>query len=189
MANIEEKTCTRKPENLQWITGKVVWTAIFFSVNFGHFQWGHFVHYWPDQQQTWGLCKDQWALSGLWGCRVVWPIIRELEQRRRRRQRERQKARGLDWHNNNFARASRFFVHFLAVVARLRHESNKFHVLSRTGKQDNNFLFLSLNFDTVLENLTPKKLANIWRIKRDEIRGRENSFLKWRFVAVSVVAA
>ena len=150
MANIEEKTSTRKPENLQWITGKVVWTSIFFSVNFGHFQWGYFVHHWLDQQQTWGLCKDQWALSGLWGCRVVWPIIRELEQRRRRRQRKRQKAIGLDWHNNNFARASRFFVHFLAVVARLRHESNKFHVLSRTGKQDNNFLFLSLNFDTVL---------------------------------------
>ena len=30
---------------------------------------------------------------------------------------------GLDWQNNNFARASRFFVHFLAVVARLRRES------------------------------------------------------------------
>ena len=26
---------------------------------------------------------------------------------------------GLDWQINNFARASRFFVHFLAVVARL----------------------------------------------------------------------
>ena len=31
------------------------------------------------------------------------------------------KAIGLDWQNNNFARASRFFVYFLAVVARLRH--------------------------------------------------------------------
>ena len=30
------------------------------------------------------------------------------------------KAIGLDWQNNNFARASRFFVHFLAVVARLQ---------------------------------------------------------------------
>ena len=30
---------------------------------------------------------------------------------------------GLDWQNNNFARASRFFVHFLAIVARLRRES------------------------------------------------------------------
>ena len=37
------------------------------------------------------------------------------------RQRERQKS--LDWENNNFARASRFFVHFFAVVARLQSES------------------------------------------------------------------
>ena len=36
-----------------------------------------------------------------------------------------QKAIGLDWLKNNFARASRaFFVHFLAVVARLRHETS-----------------------------------------------------------------
>ena len=33
------------------------------------------------------------------------------------------KAIGLDWQNNNFARASRFFVHLLAVIARLRHET------------------------------------------------------------------
>ena len=28
--------------------------------------------------------------------------------------------------NNNFARASRFFAHFLAIVARLRHETSNF---------------------------------------------------------------
>ena len=44
-----------------------------------------------------------------------------------------------------------------------------FHVLSRTGTQDNNFLFLFLNFDTVLWNPTPKTFANVWRIKRDGI--------------------
>ena len=33
------------------------------------------------------------------------------------------KSIGLDWQNNIFARASRFFVYFLAVVARLRHET------------------------------------------------------------------
>ena len=33
------------------------------------------------------------------------------------------KAIGLDWQNNNFARASRFFVHFFAVVARLQRET------------------------------------------------------------------
>ena len=32
------------------------------------------------------------------------------------------KAIGLDWQNNNFARASRFFVHFFAVVARPQRE-------------------------------------------------------------------
>ena len=42
------------------------------------------------------------------------------------------KAIGLDWENNNFARASRFFVHFFAVTARLRHEDVYFHVLWRT---------------------------------------------------------
>ena len=33
---------------------------------------------------------------------------------------------GLDWQSNNFARASRFFVHFFAVVARLQRESAYF---------------------------------------------------------------
>ena len=34
------------------------------------------------------------------------------------------KAIGLDWQDNNFARASRFFVHFFAVTARLRRETS-----------------------------------------------------------------
>ena len=33
------------------------------------------------------------------------------------------KVMGFDWQNNNFARASRFFVHFFAVAARLQRES------------------------------------------------------------------
>ena len=33
------------------------------------------------------------------------------------------KSIGSDWQNNNFARASRFFVHFFAVTARLRREN------------------------------------------------------------------
>ena len=49
-------------------------------------------------------------------------VDRELKQQRRR-QREQQKAIGLDRQNNSFARASRFFVHFLSVTARLRHEN------------------------------------------------------------------
>ena len=49
-------------------------------------------------------------------------LIREFTQRRRRRHLELQKI-GLDKQNNNFARASRFFVHFSAVVARLQRET------------------------------------------------------------------
>ena len=52
----------------------------------------------------------------------------------------------LDWQNNNFAHASRFFVHFFAIIAQLQHEK----VFSRTGTQNNNFLFLFLNLDTIL---------------------------------------
>ena len=51
--------------------------------------------------------------------------------------------------NNHFARASRFFVHFFAVIARLRRENAWFHILWRTWTQDNTFMFLLLNFDTV----------------------------------------
>ena len=43
------------------------------------------------------------------------------------------KAKDLDKQNNNFARASSFFVHFSAVVARLQRETAQFLVLSRTG--------------------------------------------------------
>ena len=31
---------------------------------------------------------------------------------------------GFYWQNNNFARASRYFVHFFAVVAPLRHKTS-----------------------------------------------------------------
>ena len=60
------------------------------------------------------------------------------------------KAVGLDRQNNNFARASRFLIHFFAVVARLQRESAQIHVLWRTGTQDNDILLLFLNFATVL---------------------------------------
>ena len=48
---------------------------------------------------------------------------RKLKQRRRGQQRGRQKTIGLDWQNNNFTRALRFFVHFFAVTERLRREN------------------------------------------------------------------
>ena len=42
---------------------------------------------------------------------------------RRQWQREREKSNTSNKQNNNFARTSRFFVHFLAVVTRLQRES------------------------------------------------------------------
>ena len=53
-------------------------------------------------------------------CRT--PDNRDLKIRRRRRQRERHKSSRFNNQNNNFARASRFFVDFFAVTARLRRE-------------------------------------------------------------------
>ena len=58
-----------------------------------------------------------------------------------------------------FARASRCFVHFSAVIVRLHRESALIHVLSRTETQDNNFLFLFPNFDEVFQHSTPEKFA------------------------------
>ena len=55
-------------------------------------------------------------------------VTMELKQRRRRRQQERQKSNGFKLQNNDYARASRFLVHFLAVVARLQPESASFRV-------------------------------------------------------------
>ena len=48
---------------------------------------------------------------------------RQQNQRRRRRQGERQKNMFIST-NNNFSRASRYFVHFFAVVAPLRHKNS-----------------------------------------------------------------
>ena len=48
---------------------------------------------------------------------------------RGQRQRDHKKGNGLNRHNNNCARASRFFVHFFAVTARLRRENAYLHVL------------------------------------------------------------
>ena len=49
--------------------------------------------------------------------------MRDFKIQRHGRQQERQKNNRFDKQNNNFARASRFFVHFFAVTARLRREN------------------------------------------------------------------
>ena len=53
-------------------------------------------------------------------------VIGELKERRRRRQPGRQKSNRFIAQNNDFARASRFFVHFFTVLARLRRENREF---------------------------------------------------------------
>ena len=67
---------------------------------------------------------------------------------------------GLDWQKNNFARALHFFVHFLAVVALLRHEIHNFirpdGGLSIRWAQPQNFLFVFVILDTVPSNSTQK---------------------------------
>ena len=55
------------------------------------------------------------------------------------------KAIGLDWQNNNSARASRFFVHFFAVVARLRRE-NAYVISSRFVEDGNTKQQFSFSF-------------------------------------------
>ena len=57
------------------------------------------------------------------------------------------KAIDLVWQNNNFARASHYFVHFFAVTAWQRRKNAKFDVLWKTWTHDNDFRFLFLNFD------------------------------------------
>ena len=57
---------------------------------------------------------------------------------------------GLDW-QNNFARVSRFFVHFLPLLQDCDVKLPNFtSVLWRTRTHDNHFLFLFVNLDTVL---------------------------------------
>ena len=64
------------------------------------------------------------------------------------------------------------FVHFLAVVAWLQHETFLFHVpaLWIRGKQLKNFLFFLLNLDMVLSDSSPENFTNILQIEWSWIR-------------------
>ena len=65
-----------------------------------------------------GSCSQ---MSSSW----KWPS-RDLKIRRRRRQQERHTSNRFNKENNNFARASHFFVHFFDDFARLRREMPNF---------------------------------------------------------------
>ena len=85
---------------------------------------------------------------------VVDSDIRHLKIRRRRRQRQRgrQKSNRFNIQNKNFARASRFFVHFFAVTARLRRDNALFHVSHRKYACDDEISSLILNLEMTLRN-------------------------------------
>lgn len=74
-------------------------------------------------------------------------LIRDLTKLLRRRQRERLLKRNCCYEqNNNSALATRFFVHFFAVLAQLQCEMNKFQVDLRKGAARN--AVPSLQFQT-----------------------------------------
>ena len=105
------------------------------------------------------------------------------------------KAKGLHEQNNDSARASRFFVHFFAVAARLRRRENAHANIPLVGNvkkwtQDNEFVFLFLIFDAVFKNLSPEEIGNIWRIERGGINAKFEAaqihFFEWRDVLIAV---
>ena len=58
---------------------------------------------------------------------------------------------GLDWQNNNFARASPFVVHFFAVAARIQREKVPNFTFCRGREHKTTiFFFLFLNFTKIL---------------------------------------
>ena len=90
---------------------------------------------------------------------------RDFKIQRRGRQRERQKSKRFNKQNNNFARASHFFVHFFPVFARLRRENGLIsRFIEDVNKQRRNlFLFPSLNM--VPWNSASGWFAYIWQSK------------------------
>ena len=75
-----------------------------------------------------------------------------------------------NWQNNNFARASRFFVHtyVLAVAARQQREKVPDFTFCRGREhKTTNFLFFSWTLIQSSFLIFSKKIANIWRIKQE----------------------
>ena len=95
------------------------------------------------------------------------------------------KVKGFYWQNNKFARASRHFVHFLAVVARLRHETSYFHTLALWSRwaQHKSCLFPLLNLYMVLSGSTRGNFANICQIKWNWIRSMKFEAVQIHFLS------
>ena len=69
------------------------------------------------------LSRTSALMSSSFGRPVALTHCGDFKIQRRGRQRERQKTERFNERNNNFSRASRFFVHFFAVFARLRRQN------------------------------------------------------------------
>ena len=82
---------------------------------------------------------------------------------------KRQKSTRFNEQNNNFARASRFFVHFFAVTARLQRENAQLHILWWTYTRDDEIFLLFMNLHMVLRNSTPAEFAYIWQSRYIDI--------------------
>ena len=103
------------------------------------------------------------------------------------------KAIGLDWQNNNFARASHLFVHFFAFTPRLRRKMPNFTFFAGREHKTTTYFFFSWT-SIALQNSTPETIASIWRIERDGINAIKFEaarihFLRDVFAAVAVVIA
>ena len=97
------------------------------------------------------------------------------------------KSMGLNWKNNNSARASRFFVHtyFLAVVARQQREKVPDFTFCRGRERKTTiFLFFSWTLIQSFRIQLQKKLPTFGELnknKGDKVQGSANSLFKWRF--------
>ena len=93
---------------------------------------------------------------------------------------------GSDCQNNNFARASRFFVHSFLLL----HDYDVKLLISRfieTGTQGNDFLFYKIRYSPLEFNSSKKKNTDLWQTRRVEIRA--TSFETARILFLSEVLA
>ena len=91
------------------------WTRFFETFSVGP---NRSIEFWTKISDNFGWIERRSVTSRYHGSTISgW----QQNQRRRRRQGERQKNKIFILTNNNFARESRYFVHFFAIVAPLRH--------------------------------------------------------------------
>ena len=77
------------------------------------------------------------------------------------------KAIGLLWQYDNFASTSRFFVYFLTIVTRLRHETASANESAWRVEYVNE---AQIFFTNGPFRFQPRKFANIWQIKWNWLR-------------------